>query len=319
MTARLLEAVPNFSEGRDRSLVLAIVEAMRAAGADVLDWHMDVDHHRSVITVVGVPEVVEEAAIAGARVAVERIDMTRHRGVHPRIGAVDVLPFVPLVGLTLLDARAAARRVGVRIARELGVPIFYYGQASDPPGRQLSDLRKGGFEQLVARWPEDRLPDAVPVGWLHAGAHPRAGATCVGARRVLLAWNVRCEGVDLAAAKRVAGALRERGGGPLGVRALAFELPSRAAIQISMNVEDPDVASPMAVFARLEQLLATEGGTVVETEVVGLVPDTLMCSAAADRLRLEAGAGERLLSGRLVQHLAEHCNARPTVPPLRGE
>jgi glutamate formiminotransferase len=319
MTACLLEAVPNFSEGRDRSLVQAIVEAMRAAGADVLDWHMDVDHHRSVVTVVGVPEVVEEAAIAGARVAVERIDMTRHRGVHPRIGAVDVLPFVPLVGLTLLDARASARRVGVRIVRELDVPIFYYGQASDPPGRQLSELRRGGFEQLLEGWPEDRTPDVLPEGWPHAGAHPRAGATCVGARRVLLAWNVRCDGVDLDGAKRVARALRERGGGPTGVRALAFALPSRAAIQISMNVEDPEIASPMAVFARLEQLLAAEGGTVAETEVVGLVPDTLMCSAAADRMKLEAGAAQRLLSGRLVQHLAEHCEQRSSGPPLRGE
>jgi glutamate formiminotransferase len=319
MTARLLEAVPNFSEGRDRSLVLAIVEAMRTAGADVLDWHMDVDHHRSVVTVVGVPEVVEEAAIAGARVAVERIDMTRHRGVHPRIGAVDVLPFVPLVGLTLLDARASAHRVGARIVRELGVPIFYYGQASDPPGRQLSELRRGGFELLLAGWPQGRSPDVAPAEWSYAGAHPTAGATCVGARRVLLAWNVRCDGVDLAGARRVAGALRERGGGPTGVRALAFELPSRAAIQISMNVEDPEVASPMAVFARLESLLAAEGGRVLETEVVGLVPDTLMCSAAADRLHLEMGAAQRLLSGRLVQHLAENCEPRPSAPPLRGE
>jgi glutamate formiminotransferase len=319
MTARLLEAVPNFSEGRDRSLVQAIVEAMGAAGADVLDWHMDEDHHRSVVTVVGVPEVVEEAAIAGARVAVERIDMTRHRGVHPRIGAVDVLPFVPLVGLTLPEARASARRVGARIVRELGVPIFYYGQASDPPGRKLSDLRRGGFELLVAGWTQDRTPDSVPDVWPYAGAHPTAGVTCVGARRVLLAWNVRCEGVDLAGAMRVAGALRERSGGLAGVRALAFELPSRGTIQISMNVEDPDVASPIVVFARLEQLLADEGGNVVETEVVGLVPDTLMCTAAADRLRLEAGAGQRLLSARLVKHLAEHCEPRPSVPPLRGE
>lgn len=306
MTARLLEAVPNFSEGRDRSVVLAIVEAMRAAGADVLDWHMDTDHHRSVVTVVGRPDRVEEAAVAAARVAIERIDLTGHHGVHPRIGALDVLPFVPLAGLTLTEAQESARRVGRRIVDDLGVPIFYYGNASDPPGRELGELRRGGFERLVTAWPEDRNPDGLPEGWPHPGAHPTAGATCVGARRVLLAWNVQCAGVDLAAARRVAGALRERGGGLAGVRALAFELSSRRAIQISMNLEDPDATPPIVVFAALERLLAAEGGEVIETEVVGLVPDALVYSAAVDRLRLEPGAGGRLLSRRLLDHLIGH-------------
>ncbi len=315
MTAPLLEAVPNFSEGRDRSIVLAIVDAMCEAGADVLDWHMDADHHRSVVTAVGPPDVVEEAALAGVRVAVERIDLRRHRGVHPRIGAVDVLPFVPLVGLTLADARAVAHRAGGRIVREAGVPIFYYGEASDPPGRRLADLRRGGYERLVAGWPEGRVPDALPAEWHHVGAHPTAGATCVGARDVLLAWNVISEGVDLAAAKRVAARLRERGGGPKGVRALAFELPSRRVIQISMNLEDPEAVSPMEVYGRLERLLEEEGGRVAETEIIGLLPDALVMSAAQERLRLEPGAKDRLLTRRVLEHLASRRVERSTAPP----
>src|SRR5688572_17664621 len=135
MTARILEAVPNFSEGRDLAVVGSIVDAMRKSGAEVLDWSADPDHHRSVVTVIGPPKLVEDAAFAGAAVAVEQIDLRQHRGVHPRIGAIDVLPFVPLAGLSMTDAAASARRVGERLASELGLPVYFYGAASDPPGR----------------------------------------------------------------------------------------------------------------------------------------------------------------------------------------
>lgn len=305
MAARILEAVPNFSEGRDRDLVAAIAEAMRAAGADVLDWSADPDHHRSVITVVGSPERVEEAAVAAARVALERIDLRRHAGVHPRIGALDVLPFVPLVGLTMDDARRSARRVGHRLADELGIPVFFYGQASEPPGRPLAALRKGGFEALLPGWPPERVPDVLPPGWPHAGAHPTAGATCVGARDLLLAWNVFLAGLSLADAAEIAAQIRERGGGFRGLRALALRLPRRGALQISMNLEDLTATSPMAVYRRIEALAAERGGRIVETEVIGLVPDGLVLPAAADRLRLEPSAADRLLSRRLVAHLAD--------------
>ncbi|HET9982907.1 MAG TPA: glutamate formimidoyltransferase [Longimicrobiales bacterium] len=304
MAARILEAVPNFSEGRDPDLVATIAESMSAAGADVLDWSADPDHHRSVITVVGSPEQVEEAAVAAARVAFERIDLRRHTGVHPRIGALDVLPFVPLVGLTMDDARRSARRVGRRLADELGIPVFFYGQASDPPGRPLSALRKGGFEALAPGWPAERVPDLLPAGWPHAGAHPTAGATCVGARDLLLAWNVFLTGISLPDAAEIAARIRERGGGFRGLRALALRLPRRGALQISMNLEDLTATSPMAVYQRIEALAAERGGRIVETEVIGLVPDGLVLPAAADRLRLEPSAAERLLSQRLVAHLA---------------
>jgi glutamate formiminotransferase len=304
MSPRVLEAVPNFSEGRDLTVVRAIVEAAVSAGADVFDWSADPDHHRSVVTFAGPPEAVEEAAVACARVALQRIDLRQHRGVHPRVGALDVLPFVPLAGLTPDDARESARRVGARIGMELGVPVYYYGWASEPPGRRLAELRRGGFETLAPGWPPDREPDVLPPGWAHRGAHPSAGVTCVGARPVLLAWNVLIEGIGLGAAAKIAGMLRERGGGFPGLRCLALELPRRGMLQLSMNLEDCTRVAPIEVFRLLEEHVTAAGGAVVETEVIGMMPDELLLGAAADRLRLVAATPERMLSRRLVRHMA---------------
>jgi glutamate formiminotransferase len=303
MSAGLLEAVPNFSEGRDLRVVGAIVDAIRSAGAEVLDWSADPDHNRSVVTLVGSPEIVVRAALAGARVAVEEIDLRSHEGVHPRIGALDVLPFVPLAGTSMREARRAAQRAGHALATELGVPVYFYAQAADPPGRRLSELRRGGFESLVAGWPGDRTPDLLPGEWAHPGAHPSAGATCVGARPLLLAWNVMVTGIGLREARAIAAAIRESGGGFPGLRALAFQLPRKHALQISMNLEDLDAVSPLAVFRRIEEEVAAAGGCVVETEVIGMAPDGLVFPAAADRLQLSADVSERLLSRRLVEYL----------------
>jgi glutamate formiminotransferase len=304
MTAQVLEAVPNFSEGRDLDVVMAIVEAMQRAGATVLDWSADPDHHRSVVTIVGPPDVVEDAAVAGAGVAFRHIDLRHHDGVHPRIGALDVLPFIPLVGLSLEHARAVAQRAGRRIVDEFDVPVYFYGQASDPPGRSLADLRRGGFEAIVQGWPAGGAPDLLPREWPHPGGHPRAGVSCVGARTVLLAWNVFVDHLTLADAREIARELRERHSGLAGVRALALALPRRNALQISMNLEDPTVTAPAAVFDRLEALVSARGGRVAQTEIIGLMPDQLVLSVAQQRMKLEAGAETRLLSSRLVQYLA---------------
>jgi glutamate formiminotransferase len=304
MTARLLEAVPNFSEGRNADVIHEIVGAMSSApGAAVLDWSADADHHRSVVTVVGEPHAVEQAAFAGASVAVRRIDLREHRGVHPRIGALDVLPFVPLMGLSMADARQCAHRVGARIARDLGVPVFFYGQASDPPGRTLAELRRGGYEALVDAWPQGRRPSLLPDAWPHAGAHPAAGATCVGARELLLAWNVVVRGITLETAAAAARGLRERDGGFPGLRALALWLPGRGVVQISMNLERLGTTAPMTVFRRLEELVERAGGEIAETEVIGMMPDDLVVGAAAERLRMPAATTERLLSRRLLEVL----------------
>lgn len=304
MPPRVLEAVPNFSEGRDRGVVDEIVGAIRATGAEVLDWSLDPDHHRSVVTLVGPPRTVESAVVAAAAVARDRIDLRRHDGVHPRIGALDVLPIVPVAGAGMEDARALARRIGHRLAAELGIPVYFYGAASEPPGRTLAELRRGGFETLAAAWPPDRRPDVLPADWAHAGAHPSAGATCVGARPVLLAWNVWVDGVTLEQADAVARSIRERGGGFPGLRALALLLRSRDAVQISMNLERPESVSPMAVFRRIEELLMGMGGRIVKTEVIGMIPDALVLSAAAERLRLDDAGSARLLSARLAEHLS---------------
>ena len=305
MTAQVLEAVPNFSEGRDLAVLDKILEAVSAAGATVLDWSADEDHHRSVFTLVGTPGQVEEATVAGARSAFEHIDLRQHDGVHPRVGALDVLPFVPLVGLTIEQADAVARRVGQRIVDEFGVPVYFYGHTSTPPGRPLAAIRKGGFEALVNGWPDGRLPDVMPAEWPHAGAHPRSGVCCVGARTVLLAWNVFVAGLTYESAKRVAASMREEKSGLRGVRALALQLPRRGALQISMNLEDPTVTPPVVVFNRLELLIQEAGGAVTETEIIGLMPDQLALSVAQDRMKLQPGTEHRLLSHKLLQYIAQ--------------
>jgi len=299
---RVLEAVPNVSEGRDRSRVERMVELVRRSGVDVLDWSMDPDHHRAVLTYIGDPSDVEAASVRLADFARRHIDLRRHRGIHPRVGALDVMPFVPLEGLSMADAVASARRVGAAIS-ESGVPVYFYGEAADPPGRGLADLRRGGFEALAAarEFPHDRRPDLPGHG---PGLHPTAGITCVGARRVLLAWNVFLTGVDLVAAKAIASAIRERGGGFRGLRALGLHLPLQDSVQISMNLEDPDATSPLAVFDEIERQAMALGGRVVRTEVIGMMPDTLVLPAARDRLHLPDLGPSRVLSLRVRDHVS---------------
>ncbi|MFV2007033.1 MAG: glutamate formimidoyltransferase [Longimicrobiales bacterium] len=299
----LLEAVPNFSEGRDLALIRRLVRAISREGADVLDWSADPDHHRSVVTFIGEPSVVEAAAVAAARFALENIDLRGHSGVHPRIGAIDVLPLVPLQGLTLADAAASALRVGSRIA-ELGLPVYFYGAASEPPGRTLAPIRRGGFEAMVDGFPKDREPD-LPVG---GGVlpHPTAGAVCVGARKVLLAWNVYVEGVEVEDLEPLAARLRESGGGFAHLRALALALPSRRKVQISMNLEDLEQTSPVEVFMAVEEGVHDLGGAVIGTEVIGMLPDTLVHEATRDRLRILEYHSSRSLSHRVNEHTRMH-------------
>ncbi len=296
----VLEAVPNFSEGRDPAWLREIVSVIERTGVEVLDWSADPDHNRSVVTFLGDPPAVEAAAVAAARFAMQRIDLREHRGLHPRVGALDVLPFIPLAGLTLADAVGSAHRVGAALA-ELGLPVYFYGEASSPPGRRLSDLRRGGFEALRDGFPEGRAPD-LPAG--RSAAHPRAGATCVGARGVLLAWNLYLEGVELERVRELAGEVREMGGGFASLRALAFRLESQGRLQLSMNLEDPERTSPFDVFRMVEQRVQSWGGRIARTEVIGMIPDALVLPAATDRLHLLDSPPSRLLSTRLARHLA---------------
>lgn len=308
----VLEAVPNFSEGRDLSKVRALVDEIAAHGVDVLDWSADEDHHRSVVTFIGPPEEVERAALSAARFALDHIDLREHSGVHPRVGALDVLPLVPLRDLTMADAVASARRLGEGIG-DLGIPVFFYGHASTPPGRGLAALRRGGFEALSGGFRPELPPDAPPGV---ERPHPTAGVTCVGARPVLLAWNVRVSGVDVATARRIAALIRERDGGFEGLRALGLHLPDQDLVQISMNLEDPTRTSPLAVFEAIEAEVHAAGGSTSGTEVIGMMPDTLVLPGMADRLQLLDPGPARVLSHRVAQHVDARAGGRTETPDI---
>lgn len=306
---KVLEAVPNFSEGRDTEMLQALVDVIASGDVEVLDWSADPDHNRSVVTYIGEPAAVVEASVKAAGFALEHIDLRRHRGVHPRVGALDVLPFVPLHALEMSDAVDAAHRAGRRIA-DLGIPVYFYGRASRPPGRSLADLRRGGFDALLAGFPTDRRPD-LPEG--AERPHPTAGVTCVGARGVLLAWNVFVTGIGLEDARAVAAEIRERGGGFRGLRALGLWLPEQDRVQISMNLEDPDRTSPLDVFAAIEEAVAERGGRVAETQVIGMIPDTLVHPAAGNRLILSDLRPARVLSRRTAEYVSKRTSGRTTT------
>ncbi|NNF38835.1 MAG: glutamate formiminotransferase [Gemmatimonadetes bacterium] len=295
----VLEAVPNFSEGRDPGFLREVTVEMTRAGAEVLDASSDPDHHRSVVTLIGGVGEIEDALVAGAEVALRAVDLRRHRGVHPRIGALDVAPVVPLAGTGMEVARASAHRVAVRVAA-LGIPVYLYA-GSTPEHRSLADLRRGGFESLVDGFPTGRSPD-FDAG--RTSAHPTAGVTCVGARPLLLAWNLQVEGISFDALSMVARELRESGGGLPGVRALALRLERAGTLQLSMNLEEVERRDPDAVFERASTDVAARGGRIVATEVIGLIPDALVLRTGARRLRLLGADSQRLLSTRLVSHLA---------------
>jgi glutamate formiminotransferase len=312
--ARLIEAVPNISEGRRAEVVDEIVDAF--AGADpgvlVLDRSSDPDHNRAVLTLAGPGPALVEAAVAGAAACARLIDLTRHRGVHPRMGALDVLPFVPLGDRTRLrgaadpdlDCAALAARAGRRIAEEAGIPVYLYGAAARRPERAaLPAVRGRGFEALRADADGARAPDLGGPG-----LHPTAGATAVGAREVLIAYNVELAGADLELARRIAAAVRERDGGLPAVRAMGVALDSRGPegrglVQVSMNLLDYRVTPPAAVFAAVAALAARAGAEVVASEIVGLVPAGALDGADPAELRLRDFTPDLLLETRLVQAL----------------
>jgi glutamate formiminotransferase len=193
----------------------------------------------------------------------------------------------------------------------MGVPVYYYGMASDPPGRRLSTLRKGGFEGIRDRIAAGLVPDEPPGARL---PHPSAGVTCVGAREVLLAWNVYVEGLSLVDARAVAAKIREAGGGFRGLRALGLHLPACDRVQISMNLEDPARTSPMEVFEAIEREVSRRGGRIVETEIIGMAPDALVHPSAANRLLLPDLGAARVLSRRVAQHVLERSGGRTDIP-----
>jgi glutamate formiminotransferase len=288
----VLEAVPNFSEGRDES----VVDALRAAlsqPARLLDVHVDADHHRSVFTLVGEGEALIETLLAGVAVARERIDLRRHQGAHPRIGAADVVPVVPIVRDDLQLACATARELARRIGEELELPVFLYGELA--PGRGPAFFRRGGPEELQRRIESGELaPDFGP-----RRLDERAGGVVVGARRPLIAFNVNLRG-ELETARAIAAVVRETGGGFPGVRALGLDLPRAGVVQVSMNVEDWEAAALHDIVARVEAEAAARGAAVIGSELVGLMPAGAAAAAAGAMLRIDGFDESRVLELRLL-------------------
>ncbi len=295
---RLVECVPNFSEGRKEETVERLVDVIESVeGAAVLDTHMDADHNRSVITFVADAETVVEAAFRAAALAAALIDLREHRGEHPRVGAMDVLPFVPVRGVTMEDCVALAHAAGERIARELGIPVYFYERAARRPDRvNLEDVRRKGFEELRDEIEviEARAPD---VG--ERRIHESAGAIVVGARPFLVAYNVNLNTADVTVARKIARAVRGRDGGLRYLKALGFELKSRGLAQVSMNLVDYEKTSIHHAFEAVRREAARYGVSVMGSEIVGLVPQDAIDRAAEYFLQIENFSRELILENRI--------------------
>ena len=269
-----LESVPNISEGRDDD----ILEALRAAmsnPARLLDVHVDADHHRSVFTLAGARELLVDSLLAGIARAVELVDLRSHDGVHPRVGAADVVPLVPLVPEDMEEAKTAAISVADRVAAELGLPVFLYGEVGG--GRRPAFFRRGGLGELQRRIAAGELePDAGP-----RTLDARAGAVLVGARRPLVAYNIDLATDDVGIAREIAAVVRESGGGMPGIQAIGLYLPRSRRVQVSMNVVDLERSPLHEVVGRVVAESAARGVAVRGGELVGLVPERALAAAAS--------------------------------------
>ena len=264
----ILECVPNFSEGTDVEKVRQIVAAMRVEGVSLLDWSLDGAHNRSVVTIAGMPSAVVEAAVRGAGRAAQLIDLTKQKGVHPRIGAADVIPFVPVSGVTLAECAVQARHAGMQIWQRFGVPVYFYGAAAARPDRvQLEDVRRGQFEGLREAVLKDagRRPDAGGPE-----LHSTAGASVVGARNFLIAYNIYLDSKDITTARAVARDLRASNGGMYGVKAMGVLVGGRA--QVSMNITDHKASAVPRVHQAVCRLAEKHGVRTAEGELIGLIP-----------------------------------------------
>jgi glutamate formiminotransferase len=292
--------VPNFSEGRDRSKVEAIAEAIASApGAAILDLELDADHNRSVITFAAPPESVVEAALNGIGKAVELIDLNHHTGVHPRIGAADVVPFIPLSGVSMEECVKLAGKAAGEMWKRFGVPAYLYEAAARREDRRgLENIRRGQFEGLreAVKTDPDRAPD---VGGPEL--HPTAGATVTGARKFLIAYNVNLDSPDLALAKRIAKTVRTSSGGMPCVKGMGVMLESRGIAQVSMNLTDFETTPVHAVYERVRELAAEQGVSIAGSEIIGLIPKRAIEMTAEHFLTVEEFRPSMILENRLEE------------------
>jgi glutamate formiminotransferase len=301
MSGPIVECVPNFSEGTDARRVKAIVAAMRVEGVHLLDWSMDADHNRSLVTLAGDPAAMVEAAVRGVGKAVELINLTRQQGVHPRIGAADVIPFVPISGIKLEQCALLARQAGQEIWRRFNVPVFFYGAAAARPDRaDLEEVRRGQFEGLRDAVAKDssRRPD---IGG--PNLHPTAGACAVGARKLLVAYNIYFNSADVAMVRAIAKGIRAASGGLKGVKAMGVLAHGRA--QLAMDITDLDVTPLSQVYRAVSALALRLKAAPVEGEVIGLLPETA-CERDSEWMRQLTGfdAQTKILERRLAAPMA---------------
>jgi glutamate formiminotransferase len=301
---RLIECVPNFSEGRDPTRIEALVAAMSGIpDARVLDCHSDPDHNRCVITLAGEPQAVAEAALRGVGKAAELIDLNHHAGVHPRIGATDVLPLVPVKGVEMKECAALAHQVGDEIWRRYRIPVYFYEAAATRPSRtSLEDVRRGQFETLreTAVSNPDKAPD---IGGPQL--HPTAGAVAVGARKFLIAYNINLDTADAAIAGEIARTVRASSGGLPAVKAMGVALASRGTAQVSMNLTDFEETSLQQVYDAVRREAARRGCAIAGSEIVGLVPRKALDPAAEYFRKLDPVFPAQVLEDRLAAALGE--------------
>ena len=294
---RIVECVPNFSEGRRQDVIDRIVAAMaQVDGVRVLDVQSDLDHNRSVVTVIGAPPAMEEMAFRGIARAAELIDLDHHRGGHPRIGAMDVVPFVPVRGVDLEDCIALARKLGARVGEELGIPVYLYEEAAlRPERRDLAEVRRGEYEGLQREIASDpsRAPDYGPA------QISTAGATAIGARPPLVAFNVYLSTDEVGPAKAIARAVRQSSGGLRFVKALGLLVEGQA--QVSMNLTDFNRTPIHRVLEMIRAEASRYGLNITRSEIVGLLPSQALLDAAQFYLQLHGFSAEQILENRLPE------------------
>ncbi|HIR18497.1 glutamate formimidoyltransferase [uncultured Cloacibacillus sp.] len=300
MAVQLIECVPNFSEGRRQDVIDEIVNCFKGKrGVYLLDHRADEDHNRLVISLVGAPAPIQEALLEAAKVALKHIDMNAHQGGHPRIGAVDVVPFTPIKGITMEECIELAHSFGERYYKETGIPVYFYEDAALRPERKrLEVIRKGQYEVLKdeAKTNPDRRPD---IG--EACLHPTAGATVIGARKFLVAFNVNLDTPDVNIAKKIAAAVRASSGGFCHVKGIGLALEERGITQVSMNLVDYEKNSLYRVLETIRMEAKRWGVGVVETEVYGMIPVNAILESAAYYLQIAGFDPEQVLELRLLE------------------
>ena len=318
---KIVECIPNFSEGRDEERLNQIIAEIESAGVELLDREMDASHNRAVVTFVGEPEAVLEAAFRGAKKASELIDLTKHKGEHPRMGATDVIPFVPISNATTRECVELAKRLGKRIADELHIPVYLYEAAATRPDRQnLANIRKGEFEGLrdEIETNPDRRPD-----FGEPKIHPTAGATVVGARFPLIAFNLNLDTPNVDTAQKIAKAIRYMSGGFRYCKALGFELKDEGVAQVSINMTEYTKTPLFRVFEMAKREAERYGVRIRESEIVGLVPEQALIDAARYFLQLDRFSEEQILEYRLrgkagKQSILEFLNELALSKPTPG-